>query len=120
MDDIEQALEQSTLALEDLQQLLSVTTFPEIHEATAASVAFLLSTQAALDQEDGDVLPEDEVDDVVAEGIEDVASTMYQIFGIDVEESRMEDEGEMEEYSQNMGYVASFSSGIWSNFSGFD
>lgn len=118
MDDIQQALEQSTLAIEDLQQLLSVTTFPEIHEATAASVAFLLSTQAVLDQEDGDVLPEDEVDDAVAEGIEDVASTMYQIFGIDVEESRMEDEEEMEEYSQNMGYVASFSQGFGQTLAG--
>lgn len=111
-EDIQQALEQSTLAVENLQQLLSVTTFPEIHEATAASVAFLLSTQAALDQEDGDALPEDEVDDVVAEGIEDVASTMYQIFGIDVEESRMEDEEEMMEASRNMGNMASFSQGF--------
>lgn len=110
-EDVQQAVEQSTSAIEGLQQLLNATTFPEIHEATAASVAFLVSAQAALDQEDGDVLPEDEVDDAVAENIEDLASTLYQIFRIDVEESRMS-EGEMMEASRNMNRVASFSQGF--------
>ena len=112
-EDIQQTLEQSSLVIEDLKQLLNTTTFPEIHEATAASVAFLISAQAALDQEDGDVLPEDEVDDTVAESIEDMASTLYQIFGIDVEENRMSEE-EMMEASRYMGGVASFSQGFGS------
>ena len=94
-----------------LQELLNSTSFEEIHEAAATSVAFLASAQAALDQEDGEVLPEDEVDDVVAENIEDLASTLYQIFGIDVEENRMSDD-EMMEASRNMGGIASFSQGF--------
>lgn len=97
--------------LEQLQQVLTSSTFEEIHEAAATSVAFLEAAQAALDQEDGEVIPEEEVDDVVAENIEDLASTLYQIFGIDVEENRISEE-EMMEASRNMNRVASFSQGF--------
>ena len=99
-------------SLSQIQAILESTTFEEVHDSTETFSAFLELAQSALDQEDGEVLGEEEIDDVIAEGIEDFASTLYQIFGIDVEESRMEDEGEMEEYSQNMGYVASFSQGF--------
>ena len=99
-------------SLSQIQAILESTTFEEVHDSTETFSAFLELAQSALDQEDGEVLGEEEMDDVIAEGIEDFASTLYQIFGIDVEESRMEDEGEMEEYSQNMGYVASFSQGF--------
>ena len=97
--------------IEQLQSLLESTSFAEIHESAANCIAFLEVAQAALDQEDGEVLAEDEVDDTVAEGIEDLASTLYQIFGIDVEESRMS-EDEMMEASRNMNRVASFSQGF--------
>lgn len=105
-------------SLSQIQAILESTTFEEVHDSTETFSAFLELAQAALDQEDGEVLGEEEMDDVIAEGIEDFASTLYQIFGIDVEESRMEDEGEMEEYSQNMGYVASFSQGFGQTLAG--
>lgn len=99
-------------SLSQIQAILESTTFEEVHDSTETFSAFLELAQSALDQEDGEVLGEEEMDDVIAEGIEDFASTLYQIFGIDVEESRMEDEEEMEEYSQNMGVMASFSQGF--------
>lgn len=105
-------------SLSQIQAILESTTFEEVHDSTETFSAFLELAQSALDQEDGEVLGEEEMDDVIAEGIEDFASTLYQIFGIDVEESRMEDEGEMEEYSQNMGYVASFSQGFGQTLAG--
>lgn len=105
-------------SLSQIQAILESTTFEEVHDSTETFSAFLELAQSALDQEDGEVLGEEEIDDVIAEGIEDFASTLYQIFGIDVEESRMEDEGEMEEYSQNMGYVASFSQGFGQTLAG--
>ena len=105
-------------SLSQIQAILESTTFEEVHDSTETFSAFLELAQSALDQEDGEVLGEEEMDDVIAEGIEDFASTLYQIFGIDVEESRMEDEEEMEEYSQNMGYVASFSQGFGQTLAG--
>ena len=105
-------------SLSQIQAILEATTFEEVHDSTETFSAFLELAQSALDQEDGEVLGEEEMDDVIAEGIEDFASTLYQIFGIDVEESRMEDEEEMEEYSQNMGYVASFSQGFGQTLAG--
>ena len=105
-------------SLSQIQAILESTTFEEVHDSTETFSAFLELAQSALDQEDGEVLGEEEIDDVIAEGIEDFASTLYQIFGIDVEESRMEDEEEMEEYSQNMGYVASFSQGFGQTLAG--
>ena len=105
-------------SLSQIQAILESTTFEEVHDSTETFSAFLELAQTALNQEDGEVLGEEEIDDVIAEGIEDFASTLYQIFGIDVEESRMEDEEEMEEYSQNMGYVASFSQGFGQTLAG--
>ena len=111
-------------SLSQIQAILESTTFEEVHDSAETFSAFLELAQSALDQEDREVLGEEEMDDVIAEGIEDFASTLYQIFGIDVEESRMEDEGEMEdedemeEYSQNMGYVASFSQGFGQTLAG--
>jgi hypothetical protein len=105
-------------SLSQIQAILESTTFEEVHDSAETFSAFLELAQSALDQEDGEVLGEEEMDDVIAEGIEDFASTLYQIFGIDVEESRMEDEGEMEEYSQNMGYIASFSQGFGQTLAG--
>lgn len=105
-------------SLSQIQAILESTTSEEVHDSTETFSAFLELAQTALDQEDGEVLGEEEMDDVIAEGIEDFASTLYQIFGIDVEESRMEDEEEMEEYSQNMGYVASFSQGFGQTLAG--
>lgn len=105
-------------SLSQIQAILESTTFEEVHDSTETFSAFLELAQTALNQEDGEVLGEEEMDDVIAEGIEDFASTLYQIFGIDVEESRMEDEEEMEEYSQNMGYVASFSQGFGQTLAG--
>ena len=105
-------------SLSQIQAILESTTFEEVHDSTETFSAFLELAQTALNQEDGEVLGEEEIDDVIAEGIEDFASTLYQIFGIDVEESRMEDEGEMEEYSQDMGYVASFSQGFGQTLAG--
>lgn len=99
-------------SLSQIQSILESTTFEEVHDSTQTFAAFLELAQAALDQEDGEVLGEEEMDDVIAEGIEDFASTLYQIFGIDVEESRMEDEEEMMEASRNMGNMASFSQGF--------
>lgn len=105
-------------SLSQIQAILESTTFEEVHDSTETFSAFLELAQSALDQEDGEVLGEEEMDDVIAEGIEDFASTLYQIFGIDVEESRMEDEEEMEEYSQNMGVMASFSQGFGQTLAG--
>lgn len=105
-------------SLSQIQAILESTTSEEVHDSTETFSAFLELAQTALNQEDGEVLGEEEIDDVIAEGIEDFASTLYQIFGIDVEESRMEDEGEMEEYSQDMGYVASFSQGFGQTLAG--
>ncbi|MEY3066903.1 MAG: hypothetical protein RLZZ532_3695 [Cyanobacteriota bacterium] len=105
-------------SLSQIQAILESTTFEEVHDSAETFSAFLELAQSALDQEDREVLGEEEMDDVIAEGIEDFASTLYQIFGIDVEESRMEDEGEMEEYAQNMGYVASFSQGFGQTLAG--
>jgi hypothetical protein len=105
-------------SLSQIQAILESTTFEEVHDSAETFSAFLELAQSALDQEDREVLGEEEMDDVIAEGIEDFASTLYQIFGIDVEESRMEDEGEMEEYSQNMGYIASFSQGFGQTLAG--
>jgi hypothetical protein len=105
-------------SLSQIQAILESTTFEEVHDSVETFSAFLELAQSALDQEDREVLGEEEMDDVIAEGIEDFASTLYQIFGIDVEESRMEDEGEMEEYSQNMGYIASFSQGFGQTLAG--
>ena len=105
-------------SLSQIQAILESTTSEEVHDSTETFSAFLELAQTALNQEDGEVLGEEEIDDVIAEGIEDFASTLYQIFGIDVEESRMEDEEEMEEYSQNMGYVASFSQGFGQTLAG--
>ena len=105
-------------SLSQIQAILESTTFEEVHDSTETFSAFLELAQTALNQEDGEVLGEEEMDDVIAEGIEDFASTLYQIFGIDVEESRMEDEEEMEEYSQDMGYVASFSQGFGQTLAG--
>jgi len=105
-------------SLSQIQAILESTTFEEVHDSTETFSAFLELAQTALDQEDGEVLGEEEMDDVIAEGIEDFASTLYQIFGIDVEESRMEDEEEMEEYSQNMGVMASFSQGFGQTLAG--
>ncbi len=105
-------------SLSQIQAILESTTFEEVHDSAETFSAFLELAQSALDQEDREVLGEEEMDDVIAEGIEDFASTLYQIFGIDVEESRMEDEGEMEEYAQNMGYIASFSRGFGQTLAG--
>lgn len=105
-------------SLSQIQAILESTTSEEVHDSTETFSAFLELAQTAINQEDGEVLGEEEIDDVIAEGIEDFASTLYQIFGIDVEESRMEDEEEMEEYSQNMGYVASFSQGFGQTLAG--
>ncbi len=105
-------------SLSQIQAILESTTFEEVHDSAETFSAFLELAQSALDQEDREVLGEEEMDDVIAEGIEDFASTLYQIFGIDVEESRMEDEGEMEEYAQNMGYIASFSQGFGQTLAG--
>jgi len=105
-------------SLSQIQAILESTTFEEVHDSAETFSAFLELAQTALDQEDGEVLGEEEMDDVIAEGIEDFASTLYQIFGIDVEESRMEDEEEMEEYSQNMGVMASFSQGFGQTLAG--
>lgn len=99
-------------SLSQIQAILESTTFEEVHESTETFSAFLSLAQAALDQEDGEVLDEEEMDDAIAEGIEDFASTLYQIFGIDVEESRMDDGEEMGEYSQYNNSVASFSQGF--------
>ena len=87
-------------SLSQIQAILESTTFEEVHDSTETFSAFLELAQTALDQEDGEVLGEEEMDDVIAEGIEDFASTLYQIFGIDVEESRMEDEILLHQYQR--------------------
>ena len=83
-----------------------------LQDAAVIFEDFQQKTADVLLQEDNGQIDDATSDEIIAEAIEGMASSLYEILEIDVEESRMEEDGEYMEASRYMGQMASFSQGF--------